>query len=161
VLGGVSTYLVGLVHAALAALALAVYARAGRALVAQRPSAREIFLGSDATGVLFRAALIGYGVLMTLLTIRGADAHRHYLIVVAPLMALWVARVAAFGDGGELQRTGRLLLAGLCIGGALVSASLLRYIHVTQVIHGEYGPTWAAQQSGLAPPAPSIVIPRR
>jgi hypothetical protein len=42
-----------------------------------------------------------------------------------------------------------------------VSASALRYIHVTQVIHGEYGPTWAAQQSGLAPAAPAIAVPRR
>jgi hypothetical protein len=76
-------------------------------------------------------------------------------------MALWVARAAALGDGGRLGRMGRLLLAGLGIVGALVSASLLHYIHVTQVIHGEYGATYAAQQAGRAP-APSLLpSPRR
>jgi hypothetical protein len=94
-------------------------------------------------------------------TIRGADSHRHYLIVVAPLMALWVARLAALGDGGPLRRPGRLALAGLCVGGALVSAGLLHYIHVTQIIVGEYGATWAAQQSGAAPKAPTIAFPPR
>lgn len=160
-LGGAPTYLVALMHAALAALGLAIYVRAGRAFRTRVPSSREILVGTDASGVLLRAAFIGYGVLMALLTIRGAGAHRHYLVITAPLMALFVVRVAAFGDSGELRRTGRLLLAGLCIGGALVSASLLRYIHVTQVIQGEYGPAWAAQQSGLAPPAPAIAVPRR
>jgi hypothetical protein len=160
-IAGVPTHLVALLHAALAALAIAVYALAGRALWSRPPTVREILVGSDATGALLRAAFIGYGVLMTLLTIRGAGAHRHYLIIVAPLMALFVARLVALGDGGELKRSGRLMLAAMCLAGALVSASLLRYIHVTQVIRGEYGPTWAAQQSGLAPPAPAIVVPPR
>ncbi len=125
------------------------------------PGPRDILLGTDATGLLVRAALIGYGFVLTALTVLGANSHRHYLIVVAPLMALWVVRLAAFGDGDALRRAGRLALAGLCVAGALVSAALLHYIHVTQIIHGEYGATWAAQQSGAAPEAPMLSFPPR
>lgn len=161
-IGGMPTYLVALLHATLAALALMLYARGGLALRARGvPGTRDVLLGTDATGLLVRAALIGYGVVLTVLTIAGAGSHRHYLIIVAPLMALWVARLASLGDGGALRRPGRLALGGLCVAGALVSLALLHYIHVTQVIRGEYGATWAAQQSGLAPPAPTISLPPR
>ena len=161
-IGGVPTYLVALLHATLAALAIILYARAGFALRRRGvPAPRDIILGMDATGLLVRAALIGYGFLLTAVTIRGADSHRHYLIVVAPLMALWVVRLAAFGDGNALRRPGRLALAGLCVAGALVSAALLHYVHVTQIIKGEYGATWRAQQSGAAPKAPTLAFPPR
>jgi hypothetical protein len=161
-IGGVPTYLVALLHATLAALALMLYARAVNTLWRQGvPAPRGILLGMDSTGLLVRAALIGYGFLLTAVTIRGADSHRHYLIIVAPLMALWVARLAALGDGETLRRPGRLALAGLCVVGALMSAALLHYIHVTQIIKGEYGATWAAQQSGAAPKAPTLSFPPR
>jgi hypothetical protein len=161
-IGGVPSYLVALLHATLAALAIMLYARAASTLRWRGvPAVRDIVLGNDATGLLVRAVLIGYGLVLTALTIVGANSHRHYLIVVAPLMALWVVRLAAFGDGKALRRPGRLALAGLCVGGALVSAALLHYIHVTQIIEGEYGATWAAQQSGAAPKAPTLVFPLR
>ena len=161
-IGGVPTYLVALLHATLAALAIVLYVRAANILRGRGlPGPRDIILGRDTTGLLVRAAVIGYGFLLTAVTIRGADSHRHYLIVVAPLMALWVVRLAAFGDGGALRRPGRLALAGLCVGGALVSAALLHYIHVTQIIEGEYGATWAAQQSGAATKAPTLAFPPR
>jgi hypothetical protein len=70
-----------------------------------------------------------------------------------------VARLAVMGDGGAPQRRGRSILAGLCIASALTSLSLLHYIHVTQIIDGEFGATWSAQQPGRAPPAPTLVIP--
>jgi hypothetical protein len=162
VIEGMATYLVAILHAMLAALAIVLCARAAHV---QRlrgiPAMRDIVLGTDATGLLIRAALIGYGLLLTALTIVGAASHRHYMIIVAPLMALWVARVAAFGDGGPLRRPGRLAMAALCVAGALASAALLHYIHVTQVIHGEYGATWAAQEAGMAPPAPALSFPPR
>jgi len=162
VVGGMPSYIVALLHATLAALALVLYVRAALALRSRSvPGMRDVLLGTDATGLLVRAALIGYGGVLTVLTIVGAGSHRHYMIIAAPLMALWVARLAAMGDGGALRRPGRLALGGLCVGGALVSAALLHYIHVTQVIHGEYGASWAAQQSGLAPPAPTIIFPPR
>ena len=55
-----------------------------------------------------RSTLIGYGVLLTLLTIRGADLHRHYLIIDAPIMALWVARLALLADRSLVRTTGVL-----------------------------------------------------
>ena len=64
------------------------------------PTLRTVILGSDAAGLLVHSTLIGYGILLTLLMIRGAGLHRHYLVVAAPIMALWVARLALFADGG-------------------------------------------------------------
>ncbi len=163
IIAGAPTHMVGFLHAALAVLALGIYFRAARAVYLQGPPpARRVFIGGSPAGVLVNAVFWGYGAMLTLITVAGAGSHRHYLIPVAPMMALWVARLAAFGDGGALGRRGRLLLVGLCIAGALVSASLLRYIHVTQVIHGEYGPTWAAQETGRAPPTRALdYSPRR
>jgi hypothetical protein len=162
ILGGTRTYLVALLHVWLAALAIYLYWRAGRSiLMLGPPSLRTVILGSGSAGLLVHSTLIGYGILLTLLTIRGAGLHRHYLVVAAPIMALWVARLALFADGGLLRATGRLALAGLCVGGALVSASLLHFIHAKQIIGAEFGATWAAQQSGLAPLAPTLVIPAR
>jgi hypothetical protein len=158
--GGIGTYLVALLHAILAALAIMLYARALHALwLRGAPAMRDIVLGAKATALLVRAALIGFGGMLTAVTVLGAASHRHYLIIVAPLMALWVASLATFGDGGALRRPGRFALAGLCVTGALVSAALLHYIHVTQVIRGEYGATWAARQSGAAPPARTLSLP--
>lgn len=162
ILGGTRTYLVALLHVWLAALAIYLYWRAGRSiLMLGPPSLRTVILGNGSAGLLVHSTLIGYGILLTLLTIRGAGLHRHYLVVAAPIMALWVARLALFADGGLLRATGRLALAGLCVGGALVSASLLHFIHAKQIIGAEFGATWAAQQSGLAPLAPTLVIPAR
>ena len=160
VVAGTPTYLVAVLHAVIALLAIASYLRAALALWTRKAwSIRTTLLGEDATGLLLRAALIGFGALLTVLTMRGAGAHRHYLVIVAPLMALWVARLAVMGDGGAPQRRGRSILAGLCIASALTSLSLLHYIHVTQIIDGEFGATWSAQQPGRAPPAPTLVIP--
>jgi hypothetical protein len=162
ILGGKRTYLVALLHVWLVALAIYLYWRGGRGiLMLGSPTLRTVILGSDAAGLLVHSTLIGYGILLTLLTIRGADLHRHYLVVAAPIMALWVARLALFADGGLQRATGRLALAGLCFGGALVSASLLHFIHAKQIIGAQFGATWAAQQSGLAPLAPALVIPGR
>ena len=94
-IGGMPSYLVALLHASLAGLAVMLYVRAGLALRARGvPGTRQALLGTDATGLLVRAALIGYGGVLTVVTIAGAGSHRHYLIIVAPLMALWVARLA-------------------------------------------------------------------
>jgi hypothetical protein len=162
-LGNMPTYLVGVLHAALVALALGIYFRVARAVQPYgRSILRNFFLGADNGTLMVNATFWGYGIFLTLLTAIGAGSHRHYLIFAAPIMALWVAMLAAYGDGGALGRVGRLLLAGLVVVGALVSASLLGYIHATQVIQGEYGPTWFAQERGLAPPTRSLeTVPRR
>lgn len=107
--------------------------------------ARDLLIGADREGVLLRAVFWGYGGLLTLVTPFGVDSHRHYLIVVAPLMALWLARVVLRGEWARFGGP-RAVLAALCLAQAATSAGLLHYIHVTQRISGEYGPTWRSQQ---------------
>ena len=159
VIGGVPTYLVGLSHAALVVTMLALYARAiGAARFSPwfRPAA--LFGGRDPMGRLIRATFWGYGGVLTLITLTGVGAERHYMIWIAPVMALWVARLAAFPTDGHFVPVARALLAVCCAGQLLVSALLLDYIHHAEVIDGEYGATWAAQRKGLAPPPPLLKI---
>jgi hypothetical protein len=73
ILGGTRTYVVAFLHVCLAALAIYLYWRAARrTLMLRLPSLRMVILGDDAAGLLVRSTLIGHGVLLTLLTIRGA-----------------------------------------------------------------------------------------
>ena len=47
----------------------------------------------------------------------------------------------------------RALVLGAMVGvQALVSIGLMTYIHQTQIIKGEYGTTWRAQQPGFVKP---------
>jgi hypothetical protein len=156
-LGAWPTYLMAAAHAMLAAAALLLWMRAIATLAAQRhASVRALFIGSDRTTALVCAAVWGYGGLLTLMTLTGAGSERHYLIVVGPIMALWVARLAAVPGGGRLDGWARILLAASCAGQLLVSGLLLHYIHHARVIEAEYGATWSAQQDGLAP-APRVI----
>ena len=146
-IAGQPTYLMGLVHGLLYLLILAV--AVGVVLRARRtawPSARDVFVGRDDEGVLLRAAFWGYCGFLSLLTLFGPGSHRHYLIVVAPLMALWAARLVFWSDWDWLGRRPRAILAALCLLQGAASAGLLCYIHDKQVISGEYGPTWQSQQ---------------
>ena len=145
-LAGHATYLMGIVYAAVVILMLTIAAAAiARGRSAGQFDARALFVGGDETGVLLRAAFWGYGGLLTAMTLAGLNSHRHYLIMTAPLMALWAARAIAWSLP---TRTGLaraiLIVAVLCQ--AALSAGLIGYIHTTQVIHGEYGPTWRSQQ---------------
>jgi hypothetical protein len=149
---GVPTYLSGVAHATLAAAMVTIYARAVAAIRTRRlPHMSALFVGGDSTGRLIRAAFWGYGGLLTLITLTGAGAERHYMIFIAPVMALWVARLAVFPAGGSFTRVARGLLAVCCVGQLLVSALVLNYIHHVQVFNAPYGATWAAQQKGIAP----------
>jgi hypothetical protein len=50
---------------------------------------------------------------------------------------------------GSLQfgrRQTRMILTALCLGQLALSASVLLYIHDRQIILGEFGATWGAQQ---------------
>lgn len=160
VIGGVRTYLSALAHAALAAAMLVVYSRA---IVAVRrrhlPGWGALFLGEDPSGRLIRAAFWGYGGLLSLITLTGVGAERHYMIVIAPLMGLWVARLATLPTNGLFAPAARALLMVSCAGQLLVSALLLNYIHEAQVLNAPYGATWAAQQKGLAPGPPLLEVP--
>ena len=159
VIGGVPTYLLGLTHAALAATMLVLYGRAIAAVPFRRwTRPGKLFGGDDPTGRLIRATFWGYGGLLSLGTLTGAGVERHYMIWIAPVMALWVARLAVLPTGGRFVPVARALLAVSCAGQLLVSAFLLNYIHHVEVIDAEYGASWAAQQKGLAPPPPRILV---
>jgi hypothetical protein len=147
-IAGMQTYLMGLVQVVLVLLLLAVAIDVvSRLRHSTWPSAQDVLIGRDSEGVLLRAVFWGYGGLLTLITLFGPDSHRHYLIVVAPLMALWLARLAFWCDWSRLGGP-RAILTALCIAQGAASVGLLGYIHVKQTIAGEYGPTWQSQQTG-------------
>jgi len=159
-LAGRPTYLMAFVHLVLAGLFLVILARAIRAAGALKwPGTRtfcsDFFLGRSPEMLLVNAALWGYGGSLTFLTAIGnADSHRHYLIVVAPILALWAVLVVMYGDRTPRRRHARAILLVLCLGQAILSAGLLSYIHRTAIIHGEYGATWRAQQPGFVATKP-------
>jgi hypothetical protein len=161
IVGGVPTYALGLVHGVLGVAIIGLFARALNGLRERSWSSRFVVFGDDRAGRLVRATFWGYGGLLSLLTLAGAGAERHYMVAIAPIMALWVAQLAALPPDGPNRRSPRVpraLLALSCAAQLLVSAALLEYIHRVQVIGGAYGATWAAQQNGLAPPPPAIRI---
>ncbi len=151
-LAGHSTYLMAAAHVALAAIALVILVRAAGRLRRGRVSLGECFIGRQkGETFLINAALWGYGGLLTLSTL---SVHRHYMIVLHVIKFLWVALLVFFGADDRKHCSGlpRRLLLALCILQAVVTAGLLYYIHVTQVIDGEYWATWRAQQSGYSAP---------
>jgi hypothetical protein len=145
--GGRATSAMLAIHALMAVvggLVLAIGAR--RALTDRRWSIARALAGSTDEGRIVRGAFFGFGGLLTALTIRGAGLFTHYLEVIAPVLALWVAASAAYGDGDAMSDRTRRPLAVLCLCGGLIAATLLSYVHVTGDIHGEFGRSWAAQQ---------------
>lgn len=156
-LDGQPTYLIALVHVALAGLLLFIAVLAIRAMLAERSLHKrsfwkKFFLGTDSETILTSAALWGYGGVISVLTAFGPDTHRHYLIVVAPILALWAVLVVMYGDRAGGRPRARVILIALCLGQAILSAGLLCYIHRTGVIAGDYGATWRVQQRGGATP---------
>jgi hypothetical protein len=149
-LDGHPTYLMAVVYGVLIAIMLIVLLRAIRVIYAEGwPPVRGIFFGTSPETLLITAAFWGYGGILTLLTFFGPGSHRHYLIVVAPIMALWAALTVMYGDRKLGHSRARALLVVLCLGQAVLSAGLLSYIHRTAIINGEFGPTWRAQQPGF------------
>jgi hypothetical protein len=144
-------WLVGVLYLMLGVLMILAFARAAASFrAAAAPSwqgaLHTIFLGRDRETVLIGAALWGYGSLLTLLTVGRLNANRHYLEIVMPIMALWCARLVFCGDAKPAWQNARIILTMLCVLQLTLSASALLYIHDRQIINGEYGPTWRAQQ---------------
>ena len=158
--GGHATWLMAAAHAALAVvLALVALQAAGRARSEGPMKPRAIFLGDSPETVLITAALWGYGMVLTLVSVAGSDSPRHYMIVIAPVMALWAAMAVLYGDRTPGRSRARGLLVAICLGQAVISLGLLTYIDQQGVIHGEYGATWRAQQPARATP-PRATPPR-
>ena len=149
---GHSTYLMAAAHVALAAMAIVILVRAAARLRGGGVSLGDFFIGRQrGETLLVNAALWGYGGLLTLSTI---SVHRHYLVVLHIIKFLWLSMLAFLAADDQPHRSvfARRLLLALCITQAIVSMGLLYYIHATQMIDGEYGPTWRAQQSGYSAP---------
>jgi hypothetical protein len=145
-LAGRPTYLVGLLHGLLVALALVLLARAVVFLWRERARWREHWIGRDSASAFTQnAALWGFGLLLTLSSF---SIHRHYMIVLFPLEFLWVARLALATSGRQPRspRLGRALLLSLCLAQFLLSAAMLGYIHARQnFADTEYGIPYGAQ----------------
>ena len=147
-LGGAPTYGVLVIYVAVAALALALLALAALRLVrSERRSLRWILLGDTPAGRIVRAAFFGFGMILTLLTIRGGGLYAHYMIVITPIMTLWVGLLAAFADGGVIRQRGRALLSALVVLDAAIVILLFSYIHTVGDIQGEFGMSWEFQQT--------------
>jgi hypothetical protein len=76
-----------------------------------------------------------------------------------PLMSLACVRMIYFGDRSPGHRTARAMLAALCVVNLAGSFGLLYYVHTTQVLHSQYGPTWGSQQPGFVMPPPRWPAP--
>jgi hypothetical protein len=148
-IAGTSTWLIAAIHLMLLALMILAFVRSTASFLRSAPNnvVHSVLLGRDAESVLIGAALWGYGGLLTLLTVGRLNANRHYLVIVMPIMALWCARLVFAGDAKSTRPLARTILVVLCLGQLVLSTSVLLYIHERQVIHGEYGATWGAQQN--------------
>jgi len=154
-LAGHPTYLMALVYVVLASVVLVVLLQAIRLIRSEGwPPAREVFLGTRPETLLITATFWGYGGLLTLLTLFGAGSHRHYLIVVTPILALWAVLAVMYGDRTVGHSRARAMLIVLCLSQAVLSDGLLSYIHRTAIIKGDFGPTWRAQQPGFVATKP-------
>jgi hypothetical protein len=148
---GHPSYLMAFVLVAMAGVGAIILLRAVRSAMRNGWLDSTLLGGRDAAGLLVGAALWAYGGALTAVTIIGVRSHRHYTIVIIPLMALWTARLVLQGDRTKGLQLARGLLVALCVLQGTAAAGLLAYIHRTQVIHDEYGPTWQSQQPRPTP----------
>lgn len=145
---GRPTYLVAALHLVSIAAGVAIGLRAVGVARGQGIRWRGLLLSRGSpTELLCNAAFWGYGLLLALSCL---PIHRHYMIIVYPLEALWFAYLA-FAPGGQVVagNIGRRLLATMVICQALLSASFLVYVHHKQTIDGDYGVAYGSQQSNL------------
>ena len=111
----------------------------------ERPALGPLVLGRRSqTDFTLSAAFFGYGLLLIAAGV--SPIYRHYMIVLFFLEHLWVARLLLLVFAEQLRWARGLLLA-LCLCEALISAAFLTYVHERQVLGGDYGTTWRAQQA--------------
>src|SRR5262249_37789132 len=125
---GRPTYLVGLLHALIAAIGVVLFLRAGYQLWEDPRGFRASWFSKDSsTAFVQNAALWGFGIL---LTVPGLAFQRHYVIIAFPLQFVWLARLALAPTTTRLGalRSGRALLGTLFVCELLLSAQFLAYI---------------------------------
>jgi hypothetical protein len=146
IVGGIPTFAVLIVHLVLLWVWVRICLRALENIRKQGWPARKLLLGESSEWLLIHASVWGYGGILTLLTIMYVRYAPHYLIVAAPIMELWVAMVVSdwvvLGDRHRFRK----LMTVICVCELLTSAAFLSFVHQTQTIQGEYGPTWRSQQ---------------
>jgi hypothetical protein len=145
IVAGHPTFLMAALHVVIGAVAVALLGAALWRVWRTRPRAAAILVGDEPGRFLVNAALWAYG---GLLTAARLSVHRHYMPVIHVLKFLWVSEVAFFAAGDSATgriRVRRLLLV-LWLAQAAIAGGMLHYIHVTQVIRGEYGATWGSQR---------------
>lgn len=142
VIGGTGFWLVALLHVLALGIAAVIAWRWLMRWRLERPTWRAALLPTDSpTALTCSAGLWGYGILLTLTCL---PMHRQYMIIVYSIELLWVARAALNVLGVTM---GRRLLAGLVVLQLLLSSSFLHYVHVKQVIHGDYGVALRSQSA--------------
>jgi hypothetical protein len=145
--GGHPTYLMGLLHVLLAAIALVVLGRAAWRWWHRTDPAAALWTGKGSpTAFTLGAAVWGFGLLLTLSTM---PIPRHYLWVAYPLGFVWLARLA-LGRQAAAPRLGRALLLTLCVVQGLITIGFLGYVHVNQrPLQGDFGTPYGVQVSGV------------
>jgi hypothetical protein len=129
-IGGQPTFLVGVLHIAVVAIAIFVLGR----YLTRCFRNQQVIIDRSPTGFTVGAVLFGYG---TLLTISCLPVYRHYLIITFPLMFVWLAQVVLQSMSANI---GRRLLLSLCVIQFCISFLFLNYIHqVDRPIRGDYG----------------------
>jgi hypothetical protein len=146
ILAGQPIYLVAALHIVVICIFVLILLHFIRQVAKDRTFFFDYFIGRVSnTTLAISAAFLGYGILLTLFV---SHIRLHYLIVVFNLPELWLAWMAWFGSCNRPQsrRVSHLLLAGMCICQALLTMSLLGFIHEKQIIQGDYGTTYRTQQ---------------
>jgi hypothetical protein len=138
-IAGVATHGVAVSWAVIIAIGIAIAVGAARRLWARRGSWRAVLVGRNSpTAFALSAAFFGFG---GLLTLSGVVIYRHYLLVAFVLPFLWLASLALVSP-----RSGRGLLAALCIAQTLLGVQFLAYIHDHHgAPEGDYGLSYDAQ----------------
>jgi hypothetical protein len=99
--------------------------------------------GSSETGFLFAAALVSYGVLLSLPDFVMA---RHYLLITFPLAYVWLAAVALSPVARWRGLNEKLLLAALALN-LFVAGQLFGFLRQNGgAPHGDFGVSWREQQ---------------
>jgi hypothetical protein len=162
-LNGSPTHLAAALQVALLAATALLVVRAAQKLLRDRGMPpRALFLGDSPETLMAAAAFWGYGGLLTLITFAGAGSYRHYMEIIAPLMALWTALFALWTDKGAQRPWARATLVVICAAQAGLSLCLLAYIERVGATTGDFGVSWRAQQAGVraALSAPAAPLPR-
>jgi len=145
-IAGRPTYLVLLLHAAVAAVALVIFGRAGLSMLRDKRSWIDRLLGrTSQSAFLVSASMWGFGFLMTVCYVW---IHSHYLIIALPFAFVWLARSALLSGNQPAEEKARVrsltrsrqLLAAVCGLELLLSVAFLCFIHVNGGVPGsDYG----------------------